>query len=275
MKWCMIHQKKLENNKVMKIKLYQIDAFANKIFEGNPAAVCPLDEWLDDDLMQNLAMENNLAETAFFVKNADTYDLRWFTPTKEVNLCGHATLASAYVLFNFLGYEKEKIVFDTKSGQLSVEKLDSLMKMDFPVQIPVKCETPQLIVDAFNEIPLEVLKGEDYIVVYKDGTDLSKFTPNLEVLKKLDLRGVCITTRDKSYDFVSRFFAPNYGIDEDSVTGSAYTQLTPYWAGKLDKKRFYSKQLSPRGGELQCELNGNRVYIFGNAVCTIVGEILV
>ena len=259
----------------MKIKFYQVDAFANKVFEGNPAAVCPLDEWLDDSLMQKIAMENNLAETAFFVKNDDKYDLRWFTPTTEVNLCGHATLASAYVLFNFLDYEKESVVFNSKSGPLIVKKSGDLISMNFPLQVPLKCATPQVIVDAFNEIPLEVLKCEDYIVVYEKGTDLTELNPNLELLKKLDLRGVCITTEDEKYDFVSRFFAPNYGINEDSVTGSAYTQLTPYWAKKLNKTCITSKQLSSRGGELQCEIEGERVYISGKAVCSIIGEMII
>ncbi len=259
----------------MKIKFYQVDAFAEKIFEGNPAAVCPLDKWLDDSIMQKIAMENNLAETAFFVQNDDEFELRWFTPTKEVNLCGHATLASAHVLFNYLGYDKETIIFNSKSGPLHVSKIDDLIKMDFPVEPPVECEAPQSIIDAFGKTPLAVLKSVDYIVVYKDGIDLTTLTPNLDLLKKLDLRGVCITTTHDKYDFVCRFFAPNYGIDEDSVTGSAYTQLTPYWAKRLNKNSFKSKQLSPRGGELQCQLDAKRVYIYGKAICYIIGEITI
>ncbi len=259
----------------MTIKFYQIDAFAQKIFEGNPAAVCPLDKWLDDDLMQKIAMENNLAETAFFVKKDDEFEIRWFTPAKEVNLCGHATLASAYVLFNFLDYEKDSITFNSKSGLLHVNRLGDTITMNFPSEVPVRCETPQAIIDAFNKPPLEVLKCVDYIVVFEDGTDLTTLTPNLELLKTLDLRGVCITTTHVKYDFVSRFFAPNYGINEDSVTGSAYTQLTPFWSKKLKKNLFTSKQLSSRGGELTCELDGERVYISGKAICCVVGEITI
>ncbi|QSZ41181.1 PhzF family phenazine biosynthesis isomerase [Sulfurimonas aquatica] len=259
----------------MKIKFYQVDAFANSAFEGNPAAISPLDEWLDDEVMQKIAMENNLSETAFFVKTDDVYELRWFTPKKEVNLCGHATLASAYVIFNYLDYEKESIVFHSKSGPLYVSKLNNLIRLDFPSEAPIECETPKEIIEAFSEVPVQVLKATDYIVVYKDGTDLTKFKPDLQALKNLDLRGVCITTIHNKYDFVSRFFAPNYGIDEDSVTGSAYTQLTPYWAKIMNKTTFTSKQLSSRGGELKCELDGDRVYISGKAVCCIVGEMTI
>jgi PhzF family phenazine biosynthesis protein len=256
----------------MKIKFYQVDAFAKKVFEGNPAAICPLDKWLDDSLMQKIAMENNLSETAFFVKTDDSYEIRWFTPTCEVDLCGHATLACAYVLFNILNYEKDYIIFNSKSGSLHVKKSKEFIEMDFPSQPPIRCEIPQAILDAFNKKPIEVLKSVDYIVVFEDGENLTKLSPNLERLKALDLRGVCITAKHHKYDFVSRFFAPNYGIDEDSVTGSAYTQLIPYWAEKLQKNSLFSKQLSSRGGEVICELKEDRVMIGGSAVCCIVGE---
>jgi len=259
----------------MKIKFYQVDAFADKIFEGNPAAVCPLEEWIDDSLMQKIAMENNLSETAFFVKKNDEYDIRWFTPSSEVNLCGHATLATSFVLYNFLDYKEDSIVFNSKSGPLYVSQEDEIIKMNFPSEEPVECETPKAILDAFGKRPVQVLKFVDYIVVFEDEEDLTLFKPNLEALKTLDLRGVCITSKHSTYDFVSRFFAPNYGIDEDPVTGSAYTQLTPYWAKKLNKKKFHSKQLSPRGGEVHCELKDERVYISGNAVCYIVGEMTI
>ena len=259
----------------MKIKFYQVDAFTTKVFEGNPAAVCPLEEWLDDATMQMIAMENNLAETAFFIQNGDTYDLRWFTPTKEVNLCGHATLASAYVLYNYLSYDKEQIIFNSKSGPLNISKESELITMDFPVEIPVTCETPEEIIEAFGIRPVEVLRNVDYIVVLEDGTDLTALKPNFEALKKLGLRGVCITTTDAKYDFVSRFFAPNYGIDEDSVTGSAHTQLIPYWAKRMNKTTFNVKQVSKRGGELKCQLDGERVFISGTAVCCIVGEMMI
>jgi len=257
----------------MKLKLYQIDAFASKVFEGNPAAVCPLEEWLDDSVMQNIAMENNLAETAFFVKSGEEYDIRWFTPNKEVNLCGHATLASAYVIFNILGEVNQSITFNSKSGPLHVHKNKELITMNFPAEPPILCDTPQAIIDAFEKEPVEVLKSVDYIVVFDDYEDLEKLSPNLELLKSLDLRGVSITSKDKKYDFVSRFFAPNYAIDEDSVTGSAYTQLVPYWSNKLQKKSLYSKQVSARGGELNCEMKIDRVYISGTAVSYLKAEI--
>jgi len=256
----------------MKIKLYQVDAFANNTFEGNPAAICPLDGWLDDEIMQNISMENNLSETAFFVKKGKEFDIRWFTPTCEVNLCGHATLASAYVIFNLLDYEPDTIVFNSKSGSLHVSKEDDFIKMNFPSEPALECEIPQAIVRAFVKRPLQVLRSVDYIVVFEDGEDLTQLSPDLNALKALDLRGVCITAKDETYDFVSRFFAPNYGIDEDSVTGSAYTQLMPYWAERLGKSSLHSKQLSARGGELHCKLLGERVEISGKAVCCIVGE---
>jgi len=259
----------------MKIKLYQVDAFASKAFEGNQAAICPLDEWLDETIMQNIAMENNLSETAFFVKNADIYDIRWFTPTKEVNLCGHATLASAHVIFNFLNETNDTITFNSKSGHLYVSKEEQIITMSFPQEPATLCDVPQAILKAFSKEPIKVLKSVDYIVVFDDYEDLTKLTPNLEALKKLDLRGVCITSKSKEYDFTSRFFAPNYGIDEDSVTGSAYTQLTPYWADKLQKNTLNSKQVSPRGGKLQCTLKDGRVFISGKAVSFLRGEIII
>jgi len=257
----------------MKLDLYQIDAFANKAFEGNPAAVCPLEYWLDDKIMQNIAMENNLSETAFFVKNETQYDIRWFTPNAEVNLCGHATLASAHLLFNMLGYPDNTITFNSKSGPLHVRKDQEIITMDFPIETPIPCDTPQAITDAFGKAPVEVFKFNDYIVIFDDYEDLTRFAPSLETLKTLDLRGVCITCKDSTYDFVSRFFAPNVGINEDSVTGSSYTQLMPYWAAKLQKTKLNAKQLSPRGGEVQCEIKGSRVHISGTAVHYLTGKI--
>jgi len=255
----------------MKIKFYQVDAFAQKVFEGNPAAVVPLASWIDDALMQQIAMENNLSETAFFVARDDEYEIRWFTPTCEVDLCGHATLASAYVLFNFLDYEKDTIVFHSKSGPLYVKKDGDLIKMDFPSEPAVLCETPEAIIKAFGKKPVEVLKSVDYIVVFDE--DITRLNPNLDALKTLDLRGVCITSKDETYDFVSRFFAPNYGIDEDSVTGSSFTQLIPYWSGKLNKKSFTCKQVSARGGIVKGELKNDRVDVCGYGICCICAEI--
>ena len=250
----------------MEISLYQIDAFASKLFEGNPAAVCPLDDWLPDKTMQYIAEENNLSETAFFVPKKNGYHIRWFTPKGEVDLCGHATLATAYVLFNILGYKRDKIEFDSKSGLLIVTREKDRFVMDFPAQPPVLCDIPKEIGKAFDIAPIECLKSEDYIVVFKRETDIESAKPDLGKLTKLDLRGIIITAKSSQYDFISRFFAPKYGILEDPVTGSAYTQLTPYWGKKFNKTRLTAKQLSKRGGELVCELDGDRVKIFGKAI---------
>ena len=257
----------------MKISLYQIDAFASKLFEGNPAAVCPLNEWLPDEIMQSIAAENNLSETAFFVPKNTGFHIRWFTPKSEVDLCGHATLASAYVLFNILGYKKDKIEFDSKSGMLAVTKDNEWLVMDFPLQPPVPCDIPDEIVAAFDTMPVECLKAEDLIVVFDHENDIESANPDLGQLLKLDMRGVIITAKSTRYDFVSRFFAPKYGIPEDPVTGSAYTQLAPYWASKTGLNRFRVKQLSSRGGELLCKLVDNRVLIYGKAVKYLEGTI--
>jgi PhzF family phenazine biosynthesis protein len=257
----------------MEITLYQIDAFASKLFEGNPAAVCPLEAWLPDDLMQSIAQENNLSETAFFVPKGNGFHIRWFTPASEVDLCGHATLASAYVLFNILGYKKDKIEFDSKSGILAVTKNNEWLVMDFPAQPPVACPIPEEIIKAFDTAPVECLKSEDFVVVFEHEIDIKEANPNLEQLKKLDLRGVIITAKSTRYDFVARFFAPKYGIPEDPVTGSAYTQLAPYWASKTGLKQFSVKQLSSRGGELTCEIIDDRVLISGKAIKYLEGKI--
>ncbi len=259
----------------MTIPLYQIDAFASRVFEGNPAAICPLEQWPDDETMQKIAMENNLSETAFFVKEKTGYRIRWFTPVSEVDLCGHATLAAAHVLFEHLGYGCEKVTFNSHSGPLHVTRNCRLLTLDFPAEPPLSCAAPQAIVDAFGHMPIEMLKGSDYIAVFEEGTDLTALTPDLSQLRTLDLRGVCITARHDRYDFVSRFFAPNFGIDEDPVTGSAHTQLAPYWAKRLGKNTLFTKQLSPRGGELECELRGDRVLISGRAVTFLQGTITI
>ena len=257
----------------MKIPLYQIDAFASKLFEGNPAAVCPLDKWLPDEIMQSIAAENNLSETAFFVPRGNGFHIRWFTPASEVDLCGHATLAAAYILFNTRGYKKDKIEFDSKSGTLTVTKDNEWLVMDFPAQPPVSCDIPEEIIKAFNIEPIECLKSEDFIVVFEREIDIESAHPDFGQLIKLDLRGVIITAKSSRYDFVARFFAPKYGIPEDPVTGSAYTQLAPYWVSKIGSKRFSAKQMSSRGGELTCELVGDRVLISGRAVKYLEGTI--
>lgn len=257
----------------MKLTLYQIDAFANKIFEGNPAVICPLDEWLPDELMQSIATENNLSETAFFVETSNGYHIRWFTPVYEVDLCGHATLASSYVIFNILGCEEKEISFESRSGLLSVKQNNDWLEMDFPSQPPVKCSTPEQILRAFDESPVECLQAEDYVVVFENEESILSANPNLLFLSELDLRGVAITSKSKSHDFITRFFAPKYGINEDPVTGSAFTQLIPYWSNKLNKQCLNAKQVSKRGGEVRCVYSGERVQISGKAAEYMVGII--
>ena len=259
----------------MKLPIYQIDAFASKAFEGNPAAICPLQKWLADEVMQSIAEENNLSETAFIVPTKNGFHIRWFTPTTEVDLCGHATLAAAFVIFNELNYKHESISFESKSGILTVIKKEALLVMDFPAQPPILCDLPNEIKHAFGVKPIECLKSEDYIVVLKNETDVLNAEPKLELLNNIDLRGVIITAQSDNYDFVSRCFAPKYGINEDPVTGSAHTQLTPYWEKKLNKKMLHAKQLSRRGGELFCESLGERVTIAGSAVKYLQGEIII
>ncbi len=212
----------------MKIRQYQIDAFATRTFEGNPAAVCPLDSWLDDTLLQAIASENNLSETAFFVPCERGFHLRWFTPVAEVDLCGHATLASAHVIFDILGYTKKQIVFETRSGDLVVESSDGLLTMDFPASIPSLCRMPDALVDGLGHAPIEVLAAEDYIAVFESEAIVQSVTPDFSKLEELDLRGVVVTAPGREVDFVSRFFAPKLGVPEDPVTGSAHCELAPY-----------------------------------------------
>lgn len=257
----------------MKIKIYQVDAFARRAFEGNPAAVCPLDAWLPDAVMQSIAAENNLSETAFFVPEGDRFSLRWFTPATEVDLCGHATLASAFVLFECEGYRDDRIRFDSRSGELSVSRDDDLLVLDFPAQPPEPCAVPDGILAAFGAEPVECLKAADLIVIYEDEQFVRGAAPDIETLKAVDSRGIIISAASAGYDFVARFFGPNVGIAEDPVTGSAYTQLVPYWAEKTGKSKFRAKQVSERGGELFCELSGNRVLIGGHATRFLEGEI--
>lgn len=257
----------------MKLAIYQIDAFANKVFEGNPAAVCPLENWLSDELMQSIATENNLSETVFFVPTNMGYHIRWFTPVHEVDLCGHATLASAFVIFSILGYQKNRIIFTSKSGELIVSKNGEWLAMDFPAQPAKPCPTPEPITRAFKTSAVECLKSQDYIIVFANENEVLNAKPDMALLSELDLRGVAITAKGKSYDFVSRFFAPKSGINEDPVTGSAFTQLIPYWSKKLDKKELKAKQISARGGEVNGTYLGQRVEISGKAIKYMVGNI--
>ena len=257
----------------MKLSIFQIDAFAENLFKGNPAAVVHLEEWLPDELLQKIAQENNLSETAYFIKQGDEYHIRWFTPTVEVNLCGHATLASAYVIFESLGAQAEKIVFHSKSGELKVTKKGELIELDFPVAVISECEIPVEITRAFGKEPLEVWKSDDYIAVYENESEIASLMPDFKILSELACRGIIATSRGEKSDFVSRFFAPACGINEDPVTGSAHCALMPYWAKKLGKNKLSASQLSERGGKLQCELLGTRVLLAGKAKKYLEGTI--
>jgi PhzF family phenazine biosynthesis protein len=257
----------------MKLKIYQVDAFASTVFEGNPAAVCPLDEWLPDQIMQNIAMENNLSETAFFVRQADDYRLRWFTPTTEVDLCGHATLASAHVLFEHLGYDRKVIRFDSNSGKLKVRKSGNRLVMNFPTSSLQKVEVPSFLEKA-NGVPAqELYRDTDYLYVIENEEQLRNLDPDIRALQKADVRGIIVTAPGEKYDFVSRFFAPAAGVDEDPVTGSAHTMLTPYWSNRLSKKEVVGRQVSTRGGTVYCHDKGERVEISGEVRTFMEGEI--
>jgi PhzF family phenazine biosynthesis protein len=264
----------------MRIPLYQVDAFTNQPFAGNPAAICPLDSWLDDGLLLKVAAENNLSETAFFVPRGPDYDLRWFTPRSEVRLCGHATLASAYVLFTLLKPGLEKVRFETRlSGPLTVGKDGDLLSMDLPAIFPEPCANPpDDLVSGLGPVPApsHVLAGNDsYLVVYDSENIVRSLRPDFARLERLHPFAVCITAPGADADFISRYFAPSYGVPEDPVTGSAHCQLTPYWARRLGKTRLHARQLSERGGELWCETTGERVILKGHAVLTVEGSMLV
>jgi PhzF family phenazine biosynthesis protein len=260
----------------MRIPIFQVDAFAAVPFTGNPAAICPLEEWLPDDLMQAIAAENNLAETAFFVKEGDgLYGLRWFTPAVEVDLCGHATLASAHVLWERLGCVAERIAFATRSGTLTVTREKDVLALDLPARAPAACEAHPALVAALGGSPREVLAARDYFVVYGSEEEVRGLRPNFRELAGVDRFAVIATAPGKEFDFVSRFFAPAQGIDEDPVTGSAHCTLTPYWSARLGKGKLRAKQISPRGGVLHCEDRGERVSIAGKAVLYLEGSILV
>lgn len=257
----------------MPIPIYQIDTFTDRLFSGNPAAVCPLDEWLDDNVMQSIAAENNLSETAFFVKEGDSYRIRWFTPTREVDLCGHATLASAYVYFKYINSDENSIKFNSSGEELIVIKSSEILSMDFPASMPEAAELSGALSSTLNIQPTEVLASEDYMLVYKNQEQIIQFRPPLKRLQEISLRGLIITAPGKDCDFVSRFFAPKYGIDEDPVTGSTHCTLVPYWSKKLGKNTLHAKQLSQRGGELFCEMNNDRVIISGRVVEYMRGTI--
>lgn len=260
----------------MTLTIYQLDAFTSTVFAGNPAAVVPLTEWISDELMQKIAAENNLAETAFYVAEGEQFHIRWFTPTVEVNLCGHATLATAYTIFEYANYPKSLIEFTSKSGILRVEKKGDLLELDFPVDAPVPAETPQEYFDGLDIKPIETLKGiSDYFLVFENESQIKAIKPDFKTIAKVPCRGVIVTAKGDEVDFVSRFFGPQSGIDEDPVTGSAHTTLTPFWATKLEKNTLSAKQISARGGELTCTLVGDRVKIAGKVAPYLKGEIFV
>ncbi|MCS6822517.1 MAG: PhzF family phenazine biosynthesis protein [Microscillaceae bacterium] len=260
----------------MKINIYQINAFAEKVFEGNSAAVCLLESWLESKTLQNIATENNLSETAFVVPKADNcFEIRWFTPTTEVALCGHATLAAAYVLWQFCQVVNNTVYFESKGGELIVRREGEWITLDFPADEIQPISTP-LVSYAFDVKIEEAYKGKtDYLLITIDEQAVRKAKPNLEVISNLEARGVILSARSETVDFVSRFFAPQYGINEDAVTGSAHTTLAVYWAKTLRKNNFEAKQLSARKGYLRCQLAGKRVLISGKAQTYLVGEIFI
>lgn len=259
----------------MKYDIYQVDAFTSKPFGGNPAAVVPLDSWLPDETMQSIALENNLSETAFFVQGEDGYDIRWFTPTFEIDLCGHATLGSAHVLFNELGVSDDVLRFHSKSGLLTVAREGGRMVLDFPSRPAVPAEAPEGLFAAIGREPKEVLRSRDYMLVYESEADILAIDPDFSALGKIHTHAVIVTAPGETSDFVSRFFAPEAGINEDPVTGSSHCNLIPYWAERLGKAQMFARQLSSRGGEIWCELAGDRVKIAGQAVLYLKGEIYV
>lgn len=263
----------------MRIPLYQIDAFAidGQPFSGNPAAVCPLSEWPPDGLMQAIAAENNLSETAFFVPEGEGYRVRWFTPVTEVDLCGHATLASAYVVFRWLTPGRSSVTFETeKAGPLTVGRNGDRLALDFPARPPVACAMSEPLVAALGKRPAALVAARDYLAVYDNADEVAGLTPDFGAIAALDRFAIIVTAPGKdAVDFVSRFFAPAQGVNEDPVTGSSHCTLIPYWAERLGKTRLEARQLSRRGGALSCELHGDRVTIAGRAALYLEGTITI
>jgi PhzF family phenazine biosynthesis protein len=261
----------------MSQKLYQIDAFTENLFTGNPAAVCPLEKCLDTDVMQNIAAENNLAETAFTVPVEKGYEIRWFTPEVEVDLCGHATLASAFVLMNFEGFSEDKINFFSKNnGMLTVTKNGEFLTLDFPKDTLQKVEDLSIFEKCFAYQPIEAYQGKtDYLLIFENENQIQNITPNIFEISKINARGIIVSSKSENYDFTSRFFGPNCGVNEDPVTGSAHTTLTPFWAEKLGKNKLTAKQISKRGGVLECELKNDRILISGKCKTYLKGEIFI
>ncbi|MFA7287805.1 MAG: PhzF family phenazine biosynthesis protein [Melioribacteraceae bacterium] len=250
----------------MEYTIFQVDAFTSELFGGNPAAVVPLDKWLETELMQKIAFENNLSETAFFVPTSKGFHIRWFTPTEEVDLCGHATLASSFIIFNYLPYEKDRIYFESQSGELIVDKKGDLITLNFPVRVPKPFAPPAGLLELFPNKPIDALFNKSTVLVFESEDIIKNMKFDIKGLLKFNTHGVIITAKGNEVDFVSRFFAPDCGIDEDPVTGYAHTILIPYWSEKLGKKELHALQVSKRGGELFLENLGERVTISGKAV---------
>lgn len=258
----------------MKIRLFQVDAFTDQLFKGNPAAVCPLENWLPDETMQQIALENNLSETAFIVPKGEGFEIRWFTPQVEVDLCGHATLASAHVYFAELAYPETQIVFHSKSGPLTIMRYELGYAMDFPTDTITAIEPTKEIIDLLEISPKALYKGSsDYMVILEEEANVQAYDPDFQKLAKLPTRGIIVTAKGETVDFVSRFFAPQVGINEDPVTGSAHTTLTPYWAQQLNKQTLTARQISEREGNMTCVHKGNRVELIGRAITYLKGEI--
>jgi PhzF family phenazine biosynthesis protein len=260
---------------MMKIRMYQVDAFASEVFKGNPAAVCLLDYWINDSVMQQISEENNLSETAFVVRVEGHFEIRWFTPLAEVDLCGHATLAAAHVLFTEGIIQADRVEFHSRnSGILPVERKGEELILDFPLDTLEEVTAPRDILEALKRSPLKIMRGRsDYMFIYASQSEIEQLKPDFESLKKLGSRGIIVTSLGNRVHFVSRFFAPGVGINEDPATGSAHTTLAAYWSKVLDKKKLKARQLSKRGGEFLCEVNGDRVHISGKAVTYLKGEI--
>jgi len=258
----------------MKIPIYQVDAFTDHLFGGNPAAVCPLDTWLTDDLMQNIANENNLAETAFFIKENDHFHIRWFTPTVEVELCGHATLASAHVLYEHLSFAGPEIRFKSRSGWLIVKKEGNLLTLDFPSDPIEPAVPPAELIQSLRINPLETYHGKtDWMIVTDSQKTVEKLKPDIGLLADIPGRGVIVTAVGDTVDFVSRFFGPQTGVPEDPVTGSAHTTLAPFWGKRLGKQELTALQVSRRQGYLLCRIKDDRVEISGKAQTYLTGEL--
>ncbi len=257
----------------MRIPLYQVDAFADRVFAGNPAAVCPLEHWLDEPVLQSIAAENHLSETAFFVGGHGRYAIRWFTPSNEVDLCGHATLASAFVILERLEPATAGVLFDSRSGPLAVDREGDLLVLDFPSRPALECEAPADLVEGLGLSPRTVLAARDYMAIYESEADVRALRPDMDRLRRLDRLGVIATAPGTKHDFVSRFFAPSVGVPEDPVTGSAHCTLVPYWSARLARRSLRAFQVSQRGGELACEDRGSRVRIGGRAVLYLEGTI--